>query len=391
MALDIDSMNDSDVYRYLRTFDKYAHDHADQYGGDGAGKREVEIAARIGLLHDVPTFSPTAESLGRLPWDLIPLGSSTNGGSLFWDLTGRHERDDDGVEREDVIVNAPTALIVGPDRKLLAAQISAHMAAHPDDYAVHYASATGDAPDVADEGHAIETSTTLASAVAEARRVADAMNDRYSIMEPLGAVNLDAVPATSLAKTRYGAKQVVLIIDDIEKLVEPMLTARTGNGSEARLASELQSIIGSISRLGRAAHVTLIIVSGNPDAKVLPGELKDNLALRIACGRLTPTASTLVLDSDLATRIPADSRGICALDRYGSEYVFRMYLPRPSRGHSRVTVRQRDAIARWAIEDAYERQYKAHNRRVALAVLAGATAAVAAAAALAVKLLGPRR
>jgi len=87
----------------------------------------------------------------------------------------------------------------------------------------------------------------------------------------------------------------------------------THNTDEAKEADELKGesvmIIGSIARLGRASGVHIVIATQRPDAKLIPGEVRDNLAVRIGCGRLKPSASLMMFDSNIGQRIHANPKG----------------------------------------------------------------------------------
>lgn len=87
----------------------------------------------------------------------------------------------------------------------------------------------------------------------------------------------------------------------------------THNTDEAKAADELKGeaimIIGSIARLGRASGVHLVIATQRPDAKLIPGEVRDNLSVRVGCGRLKPSASLMMFDSSIGQRVHASPRG----------------------------------------------------------------------------------
>lgn len=87
----------------------------------------------------------------------------------------------------------------------------------------------------------------------------------------------------------------------------------THNTDEAKAADELKGeaimIIGSIARLGRASGVHLTIATQRPDAKLIPGEVRDNLSVRVGCGRLKPSASLMMFDSNIGQRVHANPRG----------------------------------------------------------------------------------
>lgn len=87
----------------------------------------------------------------------------------------------------------------------------------------------------------------------------------------------------------------------------------THNTDEAKAADELKGeaimLIGSIARLGRAAGVHLVIATQRPDAKLIPGEVRDNLSVRVGCGRLQSSASLMMFNSNVGQRIHSHPRG----------------------------------------------------------------------------------
>lgn len=104
----------------------------------------------------------------------------------------------------------------------------------------------------------------------------------------------------------------------------------THNTDEAKamnaLKGEAQMIVGSIARLGRAAGVHLLIATQRPDARLLPGELKSNLGLRVACGNLNSIASEMVLGSNSATKVPGSPKGRGIMRVYSHEERMQIYF-----------------------------------------------------------------
>ncbi len=86
---------------------------------------------------------------------------------------------------------------------------------------------------------------------------------------------------------------------------------------EGELKGEAASIIGSIARLGRAAGVHLVLATQRPDAKLIAGETKENLPVRINCGRTTPTASSMILGSGEGLRVKSSPRGRLYVQSHG--------------------------------------------------------------------------
>ena len=89
--------------------------------------------------------------------------------------------------------------------------------------------------------------------------------------------------------------------------------------AESDLKGQAQSIIGSIARLGRAAGVHLLLATQRPDAKLIPGELKENLMFRAGCGHLTSTASSMLFDDATGTQTPASPKGRAAVMNVGQK------------------------------------------------------------------------
>jgi len=52
--------------------------------------------------------------------------------------------------------------------------------------------------------------------------------------------------------------------------------------------------------------------------KLIPGEVRDNLSVRIGCGRLKPSASLMMFDSNIGQRVHASPRGGMYVQIHGS-------------------------------------------------------------------------
>jgi hypothetical protein len=118
----------------------------------------------------------------------------------------------------------------------------------------------------------------------------------------------------SIEETESTDKLYCISVDSAEKQFQiGELGIPTHNTDEAKEADELKGeaimIIGSIARLGRASGVHLVIATQRPDAKLIPGEVRDNLAVRVGCGRLKPSASLMMFDSNIGQRIHASPKG----------------------------------------------------------------------------------
>lgn len=102
-----------------------------------------------------------------------------------------------------------------------------------------------------------------------------------------------------------------------ENIAVPTHNTDEGKAEDA-LRGEAAMIIGSIARLGRAAGVHLVIATQRPDAKIISGETKANLGVRINCGRTDSNASSMILGTGDGTRVKSNPRGRLFLRIFGS-------------------------------------------------------------------------
>lgn len=152
--------------------------------------------------------------------------------------------------------------------------------------------------------------TDLEQGVEVVKYAHDVMMERYEKMEKAG-VNIFLDMVDENGKPEYA---ILLMVDEAFMFMSP-----EGNKSEEgkrndMLHAEASHILGNIARLGRAAGVHLVLATQRPDATVIKGELKNNLDVRIAAGRLDSTPSLMVLDSGAATLLPPiKGRGLVRL------------------------------------------------------------------------------
>lgn len=115
-----------------------------------------------------------------------------------------------------------------------------------------------------------------------------------------------------------------LTVDSPDKqfLVGNNIAIPTHNSDEGKAEDEMKGeaamIIGSIARLGRAAGVHLVIATQRPDAKIISGETKANLGVRINAGRTDSNASSMILGTGDGTRVKSNPRGRLYLRIYGA-------------------------------------------------------------------------
>ena len=98
----------------------------------------------------------------------------------------------------------------------------------------------------------------------------------------------------------------ILFIDEIAELTDT--TGLDKNWKE--LANTTINKLSTIARLGRAFGINLVVGTQRPDATVIPGQIKNNIDVRL-CGKADNTLSIIILDNgDAAEKIPKDSQGL---------------------------------------------------------------------------------
>lgn len=98
-------------------------------------------------------------------------------------------------------------------------------------------------------------------------------------------------------------KRIVFACDEIAELLD-----RTGATKERKeTIDQITSYLSTIARQGRAFGIHFFAGTQRPDANILPGQIKNNMDLRI-CGRADAVLSQIILDkTDAADLIPKDS------------------------------------------------------------------------------------
>lgn len=114
-------------------------------------------------------------------------------------------------------------------------------------------------------------------------------------------------------------KALLVMIDEAYSfLATTNVSSDEGKELDAQ-KQEATILLGNIARLGRAAGVHLVVATQRPDAKVIYGEIKQNLPARYALGNMHSTPSGMVLDTNSATRIDGSAKGRGILSIHGTE------------------------------------------------------------------------
>ena len=119
--------------------------------------------------------------------------------------------------------------------------------------------------------------------------------------------------------TGESLSRIVFACDEVAEMLD-----KTGRSKESKeVLAQIENKLATLSRLGRAFGIHLILATQRPDANILPGQIKNNLDFR-ACGRADNVLSQIILDNtSAADQIPKDARGRFIT---GDGTVFQAYL-----------------------------------------------------------------
>ena len=138
---------------------------------------------------------------------------------------------------------------------------------------------------------------------------------RKKALKELGSPNIDAYNET----TENKLPRLIFACDEVAEMLD-----KTGADNERKkLLSQIESMLSTIARQGRAFGIHLILATQRPDATIIPGQIRNNMDFRV-CGRADSVLSQIILDSTgAAEQIPKDARGRFIT---GDGIVFQGYL-----------------------------------------------------------------
>ncbi len=113
--------------------------------------------------------------------------------------------------------------------------------------------------------------------------------------------------------------RIVFACDEVAELLD-----KTGADKATKeINTQIEGMIATIARQGRAFGIHLILATQRPDANIISGQIKNNIDYRV-CGRADNVLAQIILDTaDAASQIPKDEPGMF-LNQEG--IVFKGYL-----------------------------------------------------------------
>lgn len=100
-------------------------------------------------------------------------------------------------------------------------------------------------------------------------------------------------------------KRIIVVCDEVAEVLDKTYLDK----EQKALVSQVESMLSTIARQGRAFGVHLFLATQRPDSEVLKGQIKNNIDCRI-CGRCDSVLSKIILDNtDGAEKVPKDKQG----------------------------------------------------------------------------------
>ena len=131
--------------------------------------------------------------------------------------------------------------------------------------------------------------------------LADTLEERKRLFKKVDAANITEYRQ----KSGDYMQRIVFACDEVAELLD-----KTGaDKARKELLAQIEARLALIARQGRAFGIHLILATQRPDANILPGQIKNNMNIRI-CGRADTTLSTIIIgDGRAAEQVPHDARG----------------------------------------------------------------------------------
>ena len=146
-------------------------------------------------------------------------------------------------------------------------------------------------------------------------QLVEELERRKSAFKALGCPSIDAY--NEIAERPL--QRLIFACDEVAEMLD-----KTGADNERKkLLSQIESMLSTIARQGRAFGIHLILATQRPDATIIPGQIRNNMDFRV-CGRADSVLSQIILDNtSAAEQIPKDARGRFIT---GDGTVFQGYL-----------------------------------------------------------------
>lgn len=103
---------------------------------------------------------------------------------------------------------------------------------------------------------------------------------------------------------------VPALICVVDELAEFLGDTSTRDRKKRDNMDRFDQALIQIARLGRAAHIHLLLATQTPSANLFSTDLKSNLGYRFICGYVDANISRMAIDSESGTSLPSDKKGM---------------------------------------------------------------------------------
>lgn len=126
------------------------------------------------------------------------------------------------------------------------------------------------------------------------KKAIEEMQKRKILFLEYGVANVEEY----IVKTGRTIPHIVIACDEVSELLD-----KSGLSKEEKVTTnQIESMLATLARLGRAFGIHLVMATQRPDANIVSGQIKNNIAYRV-CGRADNNLSMIVLDNTDAARI----------------------------------------------------------------------------------------
>ena len=127
------------------------------------------------------------------------------------------------------------------------------------------------------------------------------MAHRRDLLKSEDCVNIDDYAK----KTGQSIPRCIFACDEVAEILDKA----GADADRKKKLAQIERLLSTIARQGRAFGIHLILATQRPDANILPGQIKNNLDCRI-CGRADKILSQIILDStEAADKVQTDIQG----------------------------------------------------------------------------------
>lgn len=116
----------------------------------------------------------------------------------------------------------------------------------------------------------------------------------------------------------------------VDELAEFIGDSSTRDRKKRDLMDRFDTALQQIARLGRAAHIHLLLATQTPSVNLFGADLKSNLGQRFICGYVDANISRMAIDSESGNALPSDKPGMYLGWVGGKEQIFQGYFTKQS-------------------------------------------------------------